>query len=223
MHSPRATKEEAERAVMLADGSRMTLNTSTNVRVELTDVQRTVNVLRGEALFEVAKESGRPFVVQVSGAKVVATGTAFPVSSTPREGGGDGAFSVPLIEGQVIVHRSTSAEGTAAAPIVMAPGERLRIARSNDGNTQRASSATRLDRLQTGPLTAWQRGEPVFDDLTLLDAVAEMNRYRKVRISLAGDALNALRVSPRSAACASSLDAAGTAWLTRSTPRWPRA
>jgi transmembrane sensor len=189
------TEVGEQRAVMLADGTRMTLNTSTDVRVELTKAQRTVSVLRGEALFEVAKEPGRPFVVQVSGAKVVATGTAFLIRSTPRDRGGDDAFGVTLIEGQVIVHRSTSTEDTAAAPIVMAPGDRLRVARSDDGRARRASSPTRLDRPQIGPLMAWQRGEAVFDDMPLLDAVAEMNRYSKVRISLVGDALNALRVS----------------------------
>lgn len=190
------TEVGERRAVMLADGTRMTLNTSTDVRVELTKAQRTVSVLRGEALFEVAKEPGRPFVVRVSGAKVVATGTAFLVRSTQRDGGGDDAFGVTLIEGQVIVHQAAAnAEGTVATPIVMAPGERLRVARADDSRARHASSALRLDRPQIGPLTAWQRGEAVFDDMPLPDAVAEMNRYSKVRIALVGNALDALRVS----------------------------
>jgi transmembrane sensor len=189
------TEVGEQRAVMLADGTRMTLNTSTDVRVELTKSLRTVTVLRGEALFEVAKEPGRPFVVQVSDAQVVATGTAFLVRSTPRDGGGDDAFGVTLIEGQVIVHRSSSAEGAAATPIVMAPGDRLRVARPGDGRARGASSPPRLDRPQISPLTAWRRGQVVFDDMPLIDAVAEMNRYSKVRISLVGDALSALRVS----------------------------
>lgn len=184
-----------QRVVMLADGTRMTLNTSTDVRVELTNVQRTMSVLRGEALFEVAKEPGRPFVVHVADAQVIATGTAFLVQSAPHDGGSDDAFGVTLIEGQVIVQRSSRAEGTPATPIVMAPGERLRVARRDDGSTRHDSSRTRLDRPHIDQLVAWQRGEAVYDDTPLSDAVAEMNRYSKVPIALVGDGVGALRIS----------------------------
>jgi transmembrane sensor len=57
-----------QRLIVLADGSRMTLNTSTDVRVKQTDALRAVTVNRGEALFEVTKDASRPFVVSVSDA-----------------------------------------------------------------------------------------------------------------------------------------------------------
>ncbi|MBT9494696.1 MAG: FecR domain-containing protein, partial [Paucibacter sp.] len=67
------------RTVILQDGTRMSLNTATRVRVELARAQRSVKVEGGEALFEVAKDARRPFVVQAAGTEVVAMGTAFVV------------------------------------------------------------------------------------------------------------------------------------------------
>lgn len=178
------------RIVMLADGTRMTLNTSTEVQVDMTRAQRTVSVPHGEALFEVAKEPGRPLVVRVSGVQVVATGTAFLVRSLPGTGSGDGSFDVTLIEGQVVVQRTDTPAPT--APIVMAPGERLQDARLQDGAKHRP---VHLDRPQIDKLMAWQRGEAVFDNTPLSDAVAEMNRYSQVQIALVGEGAGALRIS----------------------------
>lgn len=186
-----------QRLIVLADGSRMTLNTSTDVRVKLTDALRAVTVARGEALFEVAKDAGRPFVVSVSDAKVVATGTAFLVRSTPPAKAGGDAFGVTLLEGQVIVQRSDAAVQSAlSSAVVMTPGDRLRVGQAISGNGRAASTGPRLDRPQLDPLLAWKRGVAVLDDVTLADAVADMNRYSRVPIRLAdSEALRALRVS----------------------------
>ncbi|MFG6416870.1 FecR family protein [Roseateles sp. DC23W] len=185
-----------QRMIILADGSRMTLNTSTEARVRLTDSQRTVTVEHGEALFEVAKDAGRPFVVKVADAQVVATGTQFLVRSTPpAEVAGD-AFGITLIEGQVTVQRSAgSAHGVPEAPVVMAPGERLRVALSLSAARQ-APAQIRLDRPQLDRLLAWNRGFVMLDGTTLPEAVAEMNRYSRVPITLRDqETLNALRIS----------------------------
>ncbi|WP_431265789.1 FecR family protein [Roseateles chitinivorans] len=127
-----------QRVVMLADGTRMSLNTSTDVRVELTKTRRAVSVRGGEVLFEVAKDPGRAFEVQVANAKVVATGTAFLVRATPREPGGGESFGVTLIEGRVVVQRLGGAQKM-PAPLVMAPGDRVRVLRLEEGRAGRKS------------------------------------------------------------------------------------
>jgi transmembrane sensor len=185
-----------QRSVILADGSRMTLNTSTEVRVRLTQAQRSVTVKQGEALFEVAKDAGRPFVVSVADAQVVATGTAFLVSSTPpRESAGE-TFAVTLLEGQVIVQGSTGAvHGVLSASVRMAPGERLRVGQSPGTPRQRPAQA-QVDRPQLDQLLAWQRGFAILDNTPLPEAIADMNRYSKVQIALADStALRSLRIS----------------------------
>lgn len=185
-----------QRSIILADGSRMTLNTSTEVRVWLTQAQRSVTVKQGEALFEVAKDAGRPFVVSVADAQVLATGTAFLVSAKlPRESAGD-AFAVTLLEGQVIVQGSTGASHhVLSAPVRMSPGERLRVGQSPDTPNQRPAQA-QVDRPQLDQLLAWQRGFAILDNTLLPDAIADMNRYSKVQIALADSpALRSLRIS----------------------------
>jgi len=182
-----------QRAVMLPDGTRMTLNTATRVSVTLAKARRTVQVSRGEALFEVAKDAARPFVVQVADANVTATGTTFLVRATPQAR--DEASGVTLIEGQVIVRRSGgAADGHLDEQIVMAPGERLRMGVAGVGTRDVPSS--RLDRPKIENLTAWKRGEVVLDDVPMADAVAEMNRYSNLPVGIADlEVIGALRVS----------------------------
>lgn len=187
------TGTSERRVIMLADGTRMTLNTRSDVRVDLTAVQRTVKVLRGEALFEVAKKPGRPFVVQVADATVVATGTIFLVRAEPKATGHDELLGVTLIEGQVIVKRS-AVEGPLVTPVVMTPGDRLRLT-SEGASSRKALLALRMDRPHIESVVAWQRGEVVFDSTPLAVAVAEMNRYSRVPIVLAGEAVATLRIS----------------------------
>jgi transmembrane sensor len=68
-----------ERAVRLADGSVLVLNTGTSVEVSLRDDIRTVDLLKGEARFDVAHDTKRPFYVNAGSASVRAVGTAFNV------------------------------------------------------------------------------------------------------------------------------------------------
>jgi transmembrane sensor len=92
-----------QRMALLADGTRMSLNTATRVRVELGPAQRTVRLEGGEALFEVAKDTNRPFVVRAGGSEVVAVGTVFSVRMTPEEARVGDALAVTLIEGRLTV------------------------------------------------------------------------------------------------------------------------
>lgn len=178
-----------QRIVMLEDGTRMSLNTSTRVRVALDSHRRTVEVLGGEALFEVAKDASRPFVVRASGSEVTATGTAFVVRYTPALAGGRNAVDITLVEGRVVVRGAADGVlSTENVPAVeMVPGERLRVG---------AAVKPKVDRPRVDQVLAWKRGEAIFDNASLPEAVAEMNRYSPTPISLAGaDALGDLRVS----------------------------
>ena len=186
-----------QRLIVLADGSRVTLNTSTDVRVKQTDALRAVTVKRGEALFEVEKDPSRPFVVSVSDAKVVATGTAFLVRSTPPSRPNGDAFDVTLLEGRVVVERASSTvQSSLASAVVMAPGQRLRVSQAGKEGRQVAPAGTRLDLPELDSVLAWKRGVAVLDNVTLAEAIAEMNRYSTLPIRLDdSDAVQKLRVS----------------------------
>jgi transmembrane sensor len=180
-----------QQMVLLRDGTRMSLNTATRVRVELSASQRTVNIDGGEVLFEVAKDARRPFVVRAAGSEVVAVGTVFSVRMLRDNGRVDDALAVTLIEGQVSFRTAAhgAADGAAPAqPLLLQPGDRVRFGEVVDASSNGVRRATtRVDRPRIEQVMAWKRNEAVFDDVSLADAVAEMNRYSRIPILLVGD------------------------------------
>jgi len=186
-----------QRLVVLKDGTRMTLNTSTRVSVELGQAQRRVSVEGGEAFFEVAKDTARPFIVRAAGTEVTATGTAFMVRLAPTGAGELHSLDVALVEGQVVVVQGGSKSASAfVQPIVMAAGDRLRVdgELSQKDDPLRATAAPQRDRPRLDQLLAWKRGEAIFDNVSLPEALAEMNRYSRTEI-VADAGLQELRVS----------------------------
>lgn len=158
-----------QRTLVLDDGSRIHLNTSTRVAVRYDDRQRRVELASGEALFEVAKHHSRPFVVVAGDRQVTALGTSFIVRREEQQ------LAVTLMEGKVAV--SPVADEVELKPSktvrTLSPGERLTIA---------AAHREQIDRPAMDKVTAWQRGQVALDSTPLSDAVAEMNRYSHTRI-----------------------------------------
>lgn len=191
-----ATKIGEQQMVLLDDGTRLSLNTDTRVRVELGAHLRTVSVLAGEALFEVAKDAKRPFVVKVDGSEVEALGTVFSVRVSGN-GTAAEALAVTLFEGEVSLRAVAGSGSRRIAPsrsVLMHAGDRVRLVASASGPG--APSVPQLDRPPTEPLLAWKRSEAIFDGASLSEAVTEMNRYSRTPIVLAADAtLSTLRVS----------------------------
>jgi transmembrane sensor len=169
--------------------------------VEFGSTKRHVTLEDGEALFEVAKETQRPFVVEAGGSEVTALGTVFSVSVTPDGNRDTGMLAVTLVEGQVRVQtprgrgtNSASAEQL-AHPLVLLPGDRVRLTGFADSVSNREPTVYR-DRPRIDQVLAWKRNEVMFDDVPLSEAVAEMNRYSRIPIVLGeGASMTKARVS----------------------------
>lgn len=174
------TAAGAQKTVVLADHTRITLNTDTRLVVEYRKGERRVQLERGEALFHVTENPQRPFIVQTGDAQIVDLGTVFDVRHDSRR------VAVTLLEGKVWVGARNAPPGQSAPSVVLTLGERLTIA---------ANGTHTLDRPNLEEAVAWQHGQVYFDDTTLADAVAELDRYGGVRIRIADPALSNLRVS----------------------------
>jgi transmembrane sensor len=172
-----------QQTLTLSDGTRVALNTDSRIVVDYRAGERRVRLERGEAMFEVAKNPRRPFIVQAGDEQVRALGTTFVVRRDA------GRMSVVLIEGRVEVSpRPGRAEpsGRPAGTTVLSPGERLII---------KAGAAIAVDRPKVETATAWRRGEVMFDDASLGEAVAELNRYGGTPVAVSDPRLDGLRVS----------------------------
>lgn len=159
-----ATDIGDQRLEQLSDGSRVRLNTDTKIRVKLHGAQRRIELLRGEAFFDVAHDATRPFIVETNGAEVRALGTKFEVRRDA------GIVRVTLVQGRVEVSQSGQ-----AAKATLNPNETLTIG-AQGVTAPRPTDATAESSWTTGRLTF--RGAP------LRDAVQEVNRYSRRKIVL---------------------------------------
>ncbi|MBX5462494.1 MAG: FecR domain-containing protein [Steroidobacteraceae bacterium] len=165
--------------ITLPDGSNVSLNTDTALDVEFSEGQRLVRLRRGQAIFSVAKDSARPFLVQAGDRQVRATGTLFDVYLAQDR------LQVVLAEGEVIVTRLHSGE-RAARPVRLSPGQAL-VARPGAADEVQTRDARRALR--------WRDGFVEFNDTSLAEAVAEMNRYSDRPVVLRDARTGALRIS----------------------------
>lgn len=167
------TKVGQRQAVVLADGSRVTLNTGSRIEVH----GRKVDLMRGEALFEVAhKPDARPFDVHTDLAQVRVTGTRFTVRRA--ETGTD----VNLIEGHVEVRGQKSA----AQVVILEAGQAVAV--------DRAGHLGPVHPADTAGVSDWLQGRLTFSGTPLKEAVAEMNRYSDRKLIVADARLAALRI-----------------------------
>lgn len=176
-----------ERAVVsLPDGSVATLDTNSELKVAYTGAERGVRLLRGQALFEVAKHKSAPFQVYAGSERVTAVGTKFNVRLDGPAG--RGKVSVALLEGVVKVSPASPSADRASPrqTVTMAAGEVLEA---------KAAAPIVVAAADTDRLASWRSGELVFNDAPLGEAIAEMNRYTTRPITLSDPKLGDLRIS----------------------------
>jgi transmembrane sensor len=177
------TKVGERRVVALKDGSRVTLNTASTVEVSFSGAERRVRLVRGEALFEVAHDARRPFLVDAGGARFRALGTAFNVRLRPD------VVELTVTQGVVGVAAGEGAVETRVAARIAAGGGA--VVRSG------AVAPTVLDDQHLRQRTAWQDGVLEFDGESLAQVVGEFNRYRRQPIVIGDARLEALRIGGR--------------------------
>jgi transmembrane sensor len=157
------------KVVALQDGSVVTLNTASEIQVSYSDTVRAVELVRGEALFDVAKNKARPFVVAAGDTSVRVVGTSFsvrridtaPIQVLVREGTvevfkpAQGIKPVRISANSMAVAQADSTQAIAAMPIPVAQLHRQ---------------------------MAWQNGQIAFEGETLARAAEEFSRYSDTRI-----------------------------------------
>jgi len=183
------------RKQVLPDGSAVELKGESKIQVAYTAESRRVTLVGGEALFQVAKDPVRPFIVTAAGVDVRAVGTVFLVQL------GGTRVEVIVTEGTVAVEKvPTSAPG--GAPVAMAPepprfveaGARLTV--DTVAGPAVALPVT-ISATEIAARLGWRSPFLEFTDMPLTEAVAMLNRHSPIPLVVDDPTLAALPVNGR--------------------------
>lgn len=169
----------APQEVRLADGSHLTLDARSRVKVRYDAHGRHFDLEQGQAAFKVFHDPSRPFEVKVGETRVTALGTTFNIDRW------NGGATVTLLEGKVRVTEGAGLFG-AGAQTHLSPGQQVT---ATGGQLSPVSAA------DTGLAEAWRKGELVFSDASLAQAVARVNRYGGPQVRLADTSMDRLRIT----------------------------
>jgi transmembrane sensor len=158
-----ATQASEWRSMTLDDGSFVSVGPRTELRDRFGKEQRLLSLSQGEALFQVAKDPARPFIVEAGLAIVRATGTRFGVDRREHEA------IVTLEEGTVVVSDGMGRAGAVA----LTAGEQLTVSGAWPPAIRRVDAARKL---------AWANRRLVFENDTIDDAAEEFNRRNRVQL-----------------------------------------
>jgi len=192
-----ATAIGERRSILLTDGSTIDLNARSRVRVELSDRERHVDLLEGQALFRVAKDMARPFIVAANGTRVRAVGTQFDVNQRKR------GLIVTVVEGTVAVSSVAvpvvPESSPEQAPAKSAPGisahEGEILLDAGQKMTLSAAAPPAPQPADVDTATAWTQRRLIFDSTPLDDVAEEFNRNNRRPLVIEGARLEGFRIS----------------------------
>lgn len=191
------TRPGDQKTVKLDDGSVVYMNTDSRIRVRYSEHGRTVQLLEGEALFDVAHDKARPFIVVTDSARVRAVGTRFNVYRNSNT-----TTRVAVVEGLVqVTSELTSANptgpgsGAAAATAAVTPTtDTIRLAAGDEAEIDhgRISKTSEPNIVRA---VAWQTRRLIFDGDSVAEVAAQFNRYNSIHIRVDDPAIRARRIT----------------------------
>jgi transmembrane sensor len=200
-----ATAIGEQRSLALTDGSSVQLNSRSKIVVRYSKQERRVELLQGQALFHVAKDAARPFIVKTGATLVRAVGTEFDVYQK-RDG-----TVVTVVEGRVAIltdHFVALPDPGVSATAINAPHqsnlEFPTIGPGQVGNIMVAAGeqltvTPKVIQIAQHPniasATAWTQRQLVFESASLADVADEFNRYNDRQLVVGDPRLETFHVS----------------------------
>jgi len=173
-----------QKRLQLEDGSRVILNTNSQLKFSESSDSRLATLVRGEALFEVTHNPNKPFIIDTANGLVRVLGTRFSVRAEPR------STTVTVLEGKVgLTNTLNISEASALNPeleATLVADQQLTLNEASRGLAPRLVNAQAL--------TAWQEGKLVYENTPLPEIVKDLSRYFDGRIELADPSLYHIQV-----------------------------
>jgi len=173
-----ATGKGERSTVRLADGSTIDLNAGTRLTVSLGRDGRHVTLAEGQAVFDVARDARRPFLIAAGDRTVRVVGTQFDVRRRA------GKLSVTVARGAVEVRPSVGATGKAYR---LHPGQRL--------DHLEGAAHTQIAAAEAEEVLGWRSGRVVYREQPFGDVVADLNQQFSTPIRIDDPALAATPIS----------------------------
>lgn len=168
------------RSIYLNDGSIIHLAAETKIRVFFTPKQRHFTMEEGKALFSVANDPDRPFVVSTDTLLIRAIGTKFLVNRLHRA-----KLSVSVTEGKVQITRKTT--DNIRGKEIIDTGQTVIV------NEQK--NTYQVEPVDITQVTSWQNGRLYFSKALLPDVICEVNRYLEKKIVIGDTRLDTVEIN----------------------------
>jgi transmembrane sensor len=156
------------RAIALDDGTRIDLSGGTRVTLDRSD-PRVASLDRGQAVFAVRHDAGKPFTLTAGALTVRDVGTVFDVARTGAR------LNVEVAEGSVMVQPD---------------GERILLAKGQTLAADPASGAAVRGTIDPDAVGGWRSGRIAFTRATLADVAATWQRLYGTKLVMAGELPN---------------------------------
>jgi transmembrane sensor len=178
------------------DGSIIHLNTNSRIETEFTDEKRIVKLIKGEALFEVAHDPNRPFIVYAGDRLVQAIGTKFVVhleSENIQVTVTDGKVKMSKVPLNKTLTDIKAINNTTIQKddVYIVKGEKVIVGRDH------TPKLTRIKQENMQRELSWLDGKLIFVNEELFDVIEEINRYIDIKIVLKDPSLHKIPISGR--------------------------
>lgn len=181
------------RTFLMTDGSEATLGAKTRINIHFGPSRRDIQLISGDAFFDVIPDPDRPFTVTAGALKATALGTRFDA----RHNGG--VARVAVAEGLVaITYPAVVMDSPGGMGLMDPPGGATAQARLEAGQQVSASADDGLSDVQTidpANIGLWQQHRLFYADAPLRELIADANRYSAVPIEIGDPALAGYRIT----------------------------
>jgi len=193
-----ATPVGKQQRFTLSDGSILQLNTGTQVTLRYSETKRQLNLLQGEAYFEVSPDANRPFIVDTGFGEITAIGTAFDINRR------EDSVVITVTHGVVAISdtRVFNQSGNLfeylsdkQTPHQDKPHRTIKVSIGEQVTVNANSGISVVENADLEKITAWRSETLIFRDARLIDALTDLNRYLAQPIDLSDPSLQTLRIS----------------------------
>ena len=158
------TPKGGEYTLMLADGTKVWVNAASEISYPVRFIKGERRVrLEGEAYFEVAKDSKKPFIVEIDGMEVKVYGTKFNINTRRTD-----YMHTTLVEGSVSVKPKGRPE------VMLEPNQQAVF--------NKLSGRVAVQDVDVMPYVAWHVGNYFFENKSMSEIMDELSLWYDIKV-----------------------------------------